>query len=137
VLKVVIDANVWVSSLWGDGKPRRIRERFEQGHFQLFFATELLAECREVLARPKFAERIDARQSAFVLELIRKKATFVQLPDPIPAVSRDPDDDMYLACAGVADCDYIVTGDPHLLDLQKHGRTQIVRPAVFLSILEN
>jgi putative PIN family toxin of toxin-antitoxin system len=111
---------------------RKIRTRT----FSTFFATELLAECRAVLARPKFAERIDPKQSAFVLELIRKKATFVQLPDQIPTVSRDPNDDMYLACADIADCDYIVTGDPHLLDLQTHGRTQIVRPAELSSILE-
>lgn len=136
MLKVVIDANVWVSALWSDGKPRRIRERLERGQFRLFFAEELLDECREVLARPKFAKQIDANQVALVLELIRNRATFVDLPALIPAISRDPSDDKYLVCAATAACDFLVTGDPDLLTVGSFGKTKIVKPAEFLAILE-
>ena len=136
MLKVVIDANVWISSLWGDGKPRRIRERFERDEFQLVFAQELLDECQEVLARPKFAQRIDANQAALVLELIRCRATFVQLPPAIPSISQDPDDDKYLVCAELGSCDFLVSGDPDLLDVGTYRNTKIVTPADFLTVLE-
>ena len=136
MLKVVVDTNVWVSSLYSDGKPRRIRERFEQGQFQLFFAKELLAECQEVLTRQKFAHRITPQQTERLLEIIRKRAVFVRLPSTIPTISADPDDDAFLLCAQIANCDYIVSGDPDLLDLLEHGQTKIVLPAQFLEILE-
>ena len=109
---------------------------FERGEFQLFFAQELLEECREVLARPKFAQQIGANQAAVVLELVRSRATFVQLPSAIPAISRDPSDDKYLLCAEVGGCDFLVSGDPDLLDVGSHGSAKIVKPAEFLAILE-
>jgi uncharacterized protein len=137
VLKVVIDANVWVSSLWSDGKPRRIRERFERGEFQLVFAEELLEECREVLARPKFAQQINTEQTALVLELIRKRATFIQLPSVIPAISNDPSDDKYLVCADLGFCDFLVSGDPDLLNIDTYRSTKIVNPADFLDLLKS
>ncbi|HEY9776138.1 MAG TPA: putative toxin-antitoxin system toxin component, PIN family [Planktothrix sp.] len=136
MLKVVIDANVWISSLWSDGKPRRIRERFERGEFELFFAQELLDECRDVLARPKFDQWIDANQAAVVLDLIRSRATFVRLPAAREAISRDPSDDKYLLCAKIGSCDFLVSGDPDLLVVGTHGGTRIVKPAEFLAILE-
>lgn len=63
MLKVVIDSNVWISSLLSDGNSRKIRNRFEQAEFRLFCAEELLTECAAILARPKFASRIDPEQA--------------------------------------------------------------------------
>lgn len=135
MLKAVVDANVWISALLTPGKPRDIQQQLKEARFQLFFANELLAECLDVIARPKFLAKIKSERRDSLIDLIREQATFVQLPHPIPAVCRDPDDDMYLACAAVSDCDYIVTGDPDLLELGEHGRTKIVNPSEFLRVL--
>jgi putative PIN family toxin of toxin-antitoxin system len=83
----------------------------------------------------KLRGRITRQQIDAVIGSIKELGTFVQLRD-IPAVCRDPDDDAYLACVIVSDCDYLVSGDPDLLDLRKHGRTKIVSPADFLSVLK-
>ena len=137
MLKVVIDTSVWISSLLANGNSRRIREKFEGGQFQLCVAEQLLEECRGVLGRPKFSRQISPMQAARLLELIEHTAAFVQLPSPIPAVSRDPKDDPFLACAAAAECDYLVTGDEDLLVLKQHGRTRIVSPAQFLQAMQS
>lgn len=51
-------------------------------------------------------------------------------------VSADPDDDIFVACAVAGQADYIVSGDRHLLDLGQHEGIRIVRPAIFLMLLE-
>ena len=136
LVKAVVDTNVWVSALLNPaGAPRQIAERFEADQFALICSNALIAELAEVLARPKFARKIQTDQTERFIALIQRKAVLIQLQD-VPAVSRDPKDDVFLACATVSDSDYLVSGDLDLLDLQTHRRTKIVRPAEFVSILQ-
>ncbi len=46
VLKVIVDANVWVAALLNPGKPRDIQQRLKENRYQLFFAEPLLAELK-------------------------------------------------------------------------------------------
>lgn len=46
--------------------------------------------------------------------------------------SRDQDDDFVLACAIDGEADYIVSGDPHLLDLKKYKGVLILSPREFV-----
>jgi uncharacterized protein len=137
VLKVTIDTNVWVSSLIAIGNAYTVKERFEQGEFQLYLCAEMLEELRGVLARPKFANRINQQNAENLTELIAEVGIFIKLRQDIEPVSRDPADDIYLACVKLAGCDYLVTGDSDLLILGKHATTQIVAPAQFVMLIEN
>jgi putative PIN family toxin of toxin-antitoxin system len=56
--------------------------------------------------------------------------------DDVPAVSRDPKDDKFLATAVAAGAHYIVSEDRDLLDLVEYQGVQIVDAAAFLSILQ-
>ena len=44
----------------------------------------------------------------------------------------DPDDDMVLECGVVANANYIVTGDKHLLSLGDYQNILILKPTDFL-----
>ncbi len=55
--------------------------------------------------------------------------------EEIPAVTRDAKDDYLIAYALVGECDYLVTGDPDVLVIEKIGKLQIVNPAEFQRIL--
>lgn len=46
--------------------------------------------------------------------------------------SRDPKDDPYLACALAANARFIISRDPHLLDLEKPFGIAIITPRAFL-----
>ncbi len=62
--------------------------------------------------------------------------THVTLPDPIPIICADPDDDKFLACAVAGEADVIVSGDSHLLTLGSHAGIPILTPAAFLALLD-
>lgn len=51
-------------------------------------------------------------------------------------VSRDPNDDTFLATAKAAGADYLVTEDQDLLVLGRHEDVRIVTAATFLRALE-
>lgn len=136
LVKAVVDTNIWISALLNPaGAPRQIAERFEAEQFAIICSIELIAELANVMCRPKFASKINSDQAKRFIALLQRKTVLVQLQD-VPSVSRDPKDDVFLACAAVSDSDYLVSGDLDLLDLQTHGRTHIVCPAEFLEILE-
>lgn len=59
-------------------------------------------------------------------------------PDLQPkVVIADPDDDVVVACAVAGDADYIVSGDRHLLKLGEHNDIPILRPTIFLALLDD
>jgi len=51
------------------------------------------------------------------------------------AVSRDPDDDKYIAAALEGRADFIVAGDSDLLSIREYEKIRIVRPRAFLDLL--
>lgn len=79
----------------------------------------LLAELAEVIARPKFAQRIQTAGLS-AAALVQDYTRFAEMVEPAPLpqpVSRDPDDDVVLATALAARATLIVSGDQDLLVL--------------------
>lgn len=74
MLKAIVDVNVWVSALLNPGNARKIQAPFEHGQFQLVICPQVVSEYGEVLARPKFAMRIQPEQRNRLIALIRKEA---------------------------------------------------------------
>ena len=133
MLKVVVDTNVFISALLNPGNANEIVDHIKLGHFQFVYPSLLLIEIQRIPKKPKLS-RIRQEDIVAILQLITDKGLLVD-PEQVPTVCRDPDDDAYLACAAASDCDYLVSGDPDLLDLLQHGQTKIVNPAKFLKIL--
>lgn len=63
--------------------------------------------------------------------------TFVTVETEINEIKKDPTDDMFLELAVDGGADYIVSGDPHLLNLESYYRIKIVEPRAFLKILNS
>jgi predicted nucleic acid-binding protein len=60
----------------------------------------------------------------------------VNLPETIPRICRDPDDDRLIACAVVGGAEVIVSGDQDLCTLQRVGGIAILTATEFLEVLE-
>jgi predicted nucleic acid-binding protein len=59
-----------------------------------------------------------------------------EVPEQVPAVGGDPDDDLILAAAVEAGAEILVSGDTrHLLPLEEHRGMRIIRPQAFLAEL--
>lgn len=136
MLKVVVDANIWISALLNSKKALAVVNLVEHDQFQLICAEALVSELAEVIDRPKFQTKIQPRRKDALLELVREKALFVDLPAGSGSVCRDPKDEIYIVCAVVAHADFLVSGDRDLLDLEEHEGVKIVSLQTFTELFE-
>ena len=106
--------------------------------FDLLTSTAILAELERVLHYDRIQKRYhltDEMISAYLLT-VRLDSELVEVTQQINAVERDPDDNSVLACAVQAGADYVVSGDPHLVDLLTYQGIPILTPSAFLAVLE-
>lgn len=130
-MRIVADTNVIVSAfLWG-GTPRRLLDAVEARHFELFTSRALVTELEDVLAREKFAERLEQTRftSAFLLARYTQLATLIAPTEVTVPELRDPDDSHVLACALAARAEAIVSGDADLHALGSYQGIPVLSPA--------
>jgi uncharacterized protein len=131
-LRLVIDTNIIVSAaLKPDGLQRTVFLLAITKPARLYLSAAILAEYREVLARPELKIRKALRQQ--LLDLIRNRAHMVN-PTRRLHVANDPDDDKFLECADCARADYLVTGNMrHFPRFWK--KTKVITSREFISIV--
>lgn len=137
-MRVVLDTNIIVSSfLVALGAPARIIASWRAGLFDLVVSPVLLAEYEEVLGYDRIRRRhgMTPEQIAAEVADLQRFALLVE-PQTVPTViPEDPDDDHVLACAVAGQAHYIVSGDPHLLNLRAYQGIRILSPAAFVALL--
>src|SRR5215470_6776719 len=95
-LRLVIDTNVVVSAaLKPDGLQRTVLLLAITKPASLFLSDAIMAEYREVLARPELKIRRSLRQQ--LLQLIGNRSRMVRVVRPL-RIASDPDDDKFLEC---------------------------------------
>ena len=129
----VLDTNIVASATFWRGKPAHCLEAWTLGRFELAMSHPILTEYEEVVAR--LSARYPAKNPTDWLTAIRQ-AGHLHLPAPLPAITADPDDEMFIERAVAARADYLVTGDKgHLLTLKQAGGVPIVAASEFLLLL--
>ena len=136
-MRVVADTNTVLSGLLWQGAPRQVLESARAGTITLYTSAVLLAELKDVLSRPKFAERLKlARVQVKDLLLgFTALATMVEPADIAPVVADDPDDDAVIACAVAAQAHAIVSGDNDLIRLKQYDDILILTAPELLAQL--
>ena len=138
MLKAVLDTNVIVSGLIAHGgSPYQVLQAWRQGAFLLFISPALLRELLGVLGRPFFRGRrgITDGDIARTRNLFETDAISVQPQVRLSVIKADPDDDRVFECALAGEVDFIVSGDKHLLSLERYKRIPIVTVINFLDAL--
>lgn len=138
MIRAVFDTNLLVSYLLTHRPPiaTLIDQHLAREDFVLVTAPGLLEELDRVLRYPKLQRYYsDAERTRFVA-LLMALAEVVDLPETIPRICRDPDDDQVIACAVVGQADVIISGDRDLLALGQVGRIPVLSAAQFLEVLE-
>ncbi len=122
--KVTPDTNILISALGWKGNPNQVFRNVVNGEVELIISDEQFSELEETLEYPKFqfTEEQKSRFKSLILEI----ATFVKPIEKIDVIKNDPDDNKVLEAAVAGNADYIVTGDPDLLELKEFRGIEIV-----------
>lgn len=135
-MKVVIDTNVFVSSLINPaGSPRRVIDLWRFEKVTLCLSRAILEEYFELLDRFGLTEKPMGEQFLRLFQS-RYNQVFVESPSAIKAVPEDPHDDKFIECAVAAKANVIVSGNGHLRKLKWYRSIPILSPAEFLKSFE-
>jgi hypothetical protein len=137
MLKAVPDANILVSALISpDGNSAKICARISD--FASYISDAIMKEVERVLHYDRIYRKYNLDEALIDQYLQELRSSHIIVPGAyeVHGVVSDPDDDIIIACALEAGADYIISGDPHLLNLKHYRDIQIVTPKAFLEILD-
>jgi len=136
-MRIVIDTNIWISGLLWRGLAWQLLRLAEQGPVKLCMAPAMLDELSYVLTYQKLQARLTqlSLSPSEILTYVIDLVLMFEVTVPVvgePLVIADPDDDIFLHCATVANATYIISGDHHLLDLKQYASIPILTLRDFL-----
>jgi len=129
-VKVILDTNVFVSGVFFSGPPYQILKAWRDGKIQLVASPDILDEYQRV--GKILAEEFPGINLDPVLDFVIQQADIyaaIVLPE---AVSADPDDDKFIACALASGSTIIISGDKHLLNVSGYQQIEILKPRDFV-----
>jgi putative PIN family toxin of toxin-antitoxin system len=131
--RLVIDSNVWIAALISPtGTARQLVDAILDNDIDIPMSEATFDELVSRLDRPKFDRyREPEAWNLFLSELV-ELALWQEDAGTTTGISRDADDDKFLALAVMGQADAIVSGDGDLLELGTHDGIPIVTPAQFL-----
>lgn len=129
MIKIVLDTNIFVSSIFWQGNPHKIIEKAIQGEIQVYVSWEILEELKKILKRD-FDEQDNSIEEQ--IRLIERYAFIVEPNIRLDIVKDDPDDNKILECAIASEAEFIITGDKHLLNILNYEGITILSPSDFL-----
>ena len=138
MIRTVLDVNVFVSAAIVEGGAHdRIVRAWRENRIAVIISPVMIEDLADVLKRRHIRRRyrITDHDAGRFLRVVRSYATIVPGRVEVAVVKKDPDDDAVIAAAVEGAADYIVTGDPHLLEIGSYAGIRIVTPAQFWRIL--
>lgn len=136
MLRVVIDTSTLVSfALTAGDITRQIITAWRSDEFTLMTTPATRHELRRVLGKPQINARSQSSLS-WIADAIDQFFLHVPGDLSLPGVSRDPKDDMFIACAVEGHAEYLVSSDRDLLVLREYEGICILNPGEFLIVLQ-
>jgi len=128
-VKVVLDTNVLVPALLSPYQPpARVLDLVLAGEVDAVIDDRIMAEYREVLARPKFTFEEHAADD---LLIYLERAGITIMAPPLAAVLPDPDDCMFLEVAAAAQA-LLVSGNLRHYPAEQRHTVVVLSPSAFL-----
>lgn len=140
MLKVVLDTNIFVSSLLSKaGRPAMVIDAWRAGRYLLVTSPPIISEIKRVLEAPSIRKKYGLSRDRIerLILLLEKDGIVVPgLSGVARVIPEDPTDEMFLSAALDAQADLIISGDRHLLDLGEYKGIPVVTARQFLKLLE-
>jgi putative PIN family toxin of toxin-antitoxin system len=137
-MKVVLDANVYVSTLISQhGNPHYIFDSWLRGEFEVLITQSILDEVGRVLRYPRIVKRhqLEEAEISQFIDLLTQRGIPIESFENLDVVAKDKSDNRYLECAVTGKADYLVTGDEHLLEMQSFRGIHVLNPSEFATLI--
>lgn len=134
---VVIDTQIFLRATLNEKSlPSKLIFALGQ-HYILAVSPGIRAEVQDVLNRPELREKFAGLTDTSVARTMAVLDGAEQFsPETVPAASRDPKDDIFLATAVESGAQYLVTEDKDLLVLNPYEGIHILNALDFLHVIQ-
>jgi putative PIN family toxin of toxin-antitoxin system len=131
--RLVIDSNVWIVALISPGgTARQLVDTVLDRDIEVLMSESTFTELVSRLDRSKFDRYREPESWNSFLTTLVDLALWHEDAGTAIGISRDADDDKFLALAVTGQADAIISGDRDLLDLVSHDGIPVLTPAQFL-----
>lgn len=132
--RIVVDTNLAISAAILKNSVSNKAFSLALKHFQLVSSESTLAELVDVIYRPKFNKYLTDQTRLEFLTLVAQASEIVNVTSIITDCV-DPKDNQFLALAVDAGASIILSGDPHLTDMNLYKEIVIINPSDFLKLI--
>ncbi|MFP4174789.1 MAG: putative toxin-antitoxin system toxin component, PIN family [Halobacteriales archaeon] len=134
-MRAVLDTNVLISAVISTGTSHEVLVKGFEGSYTLVVSPETIQEFEDTLLKYPDKFQMSSEEVQKERDTIEYFAEFVNPETEVDVVVDDESDNMFLEAAVSADAEYVVSGDPHLLDLDDFRGIEILPPDEFLEKL--
>ena len=138
-MRAVIDTNVLISGFISrESYPAKLVDGWVEKRFEPVVSEEIIREYREVFARDRFSAlgSVEERLKLLGTLLSFEHVVLVNPQERICMVKDDPGDDIFLECAAAGECEFIISGDQHLLKLKQYKNIKVITANEFIELLK-
>jgi hypothetical protein len=138
-MRITLDTNVLVSAFISKtGYSARVLDiALTLEDVELVLSEEIVREFVQVMSRDELFIRFDHTLANVeeLVKLLRKTSRMIKVRSELRAVREDPADNAILNTAYDGRCEFVVSGDHHLLNLKKFRGISILSPKQMLDLL--
>ncbi|GBE20065.1 hypothetical protein BMS3Abin17_00799 [archaeon BMS3Abin17] len=137
-MKVVLDTNVWLSSIFWKGEASKIIRNCKRKSIQIMITDQILSEIIDVLNKEAKFQRFIKDRNQNIEDLIRTILSIAILKKSktkLNIIKEDPKDNIILEAALDGKADYIISYDKHLLNMLEFRKIKIIKPNEFLKLI--
>jgi len=134
-MKVVLGTNVLISPIISTETSHEVLVEGLEDGYTLVVSPETIHEFEDTLLKYPDKFHMSPEEVHKERDTIEYFAEFVTPETEVNAIEDDESDNMFLEAAVSADAEYVVSGDPHLLDLDEFCGIEMLPPDEFLEEL--
>ncbi|HCY35581.1 MAG TPA: putative toxin-antitoxin system toxin component, PIN family [Candidatus Margulisbacteria bacterium] len=117
-MRIVLDNNVIVSAFIFKGQSLNfLKKNVSNNDITIITCREIIDELVRILSYCKF--NLSPQNIKDILHWYINNTLLVYIDEYIEVVAADPSDNIFISCAVEGNASYIISGDKHLLNLQK------------------
>ncbi len=132
-MKIVLDTNLLVASMFNkQSASAELLEKAAKGEIAIMWHPRIRDEARLITRK---IEKSVPGKKIDLNKIFKEENRLEQMPD-VKGVSKDPDDDKFLACGLGAKADIIVSNDSDLLEVKIFEGIEILSPSDTLRRIE-